>query len=127
METLPDRVSRALLILLGLATVLSAPPLTADRADLVPALYHLYVVLLLALALLVAAFVPAIRLPVVGAALVVKAGFVAIALSTATTPASVRHAELVVFAGLLGLAALLLKAWRREARWDGRAGGHMGA
>jgi hypothetical protein len=126
METLPDRVPRALLILMGLAMVFSVPPLAADGAQLVPALYHLYVVLLLALGLVVAAFVPAVRLPVVIAAVVVKTGFVAIALSTAA-PASVRYAELVVLAGLLGTAAVLLNDWRREARWDGRAGRRMGA
>ena len=127
METLPDRVPRALLILTGLAMALSAPPLAADSAHLVPALYHLYVVLLLALGLVVAAFVPALRLPVVGAAVVVKTGFVAIALSAAAAPASVRYTELAVLAGLLGTAAVLLNEWRREARWDGRSGRRMGA
>jgi hypothetical protein len=127
METLPDRVPRALLILMGLAMVFSVPPLAADGAQLVPALYHLYVVLLLALGLVVAAFVPPIRLPVVIAAVVVKTGFVAIALSATAAPASVRYAELAVLAGLLGTAAVLLNEWRREARWDGRSGRRMGA
>ena len=67
------------------------------------------------------------RLPVVGAALLVKGGFVAIALAAPGAPGLPLAVDLALLAGLLGTAALLLREWQREARWDGRTGGRMGA
>jgi hypothetical protein len=127
METLPERAVRALLIAIGVATATFVPPLAQDSAPSVPALYHQYVLLLLALTLAAAAFVPAMRFPAVGAAVVVKAGFVAIALAAPGAPGSSLYAELALLAGLLATAALLLREWQREARWDGRIRGRMGA
>jgi hypothetical protein len=125
METLSERATRALLMGMGLATALCIPSLAPAGANPVPVLYHQYVVGLLALALVAAAFLPAIRLAVVGTGVLVKAGFVAIAVAMPEAPALA--AEWALLAGLLGTGALLLREWLREARWDGAWRGRMGA
>lgn len=120
MDTLPERVARALLLAVGVLSLIAlwdAQP--SGGAALVPLLHQQFLSALLAAALIGTAHLRSIRLLVLAAALLSKLGFVAISLLTpgfAATPVVVL--DLIGIAALLGAGALLLRAERQQARWD---------
>ncbi|MBC7598809.1 MAG: hypothetical protein H7238_07290 [Polaromonas sp.] len=120
MDTLPERVARALLLAVGLLSLMTlwetAP---AGDAVLVSLLHQQFLSVLIAAALIGAVHFRGIQLPVLAAALLSKAGFIAISLLTpdlAVRP--VVYLDLIGIAALLGAGALLLRAKRHQARWD---------
>ncbi len=121
MDTLPERVARTLLLAVGLLSLITLWDSTpAVGSALVPLLHQQFLSALLALALISAVHLRALRLPVLAAALLSKLGFVAISLLTpgfAVTPLLVL--DLLGIAALLCAGALLLRAERQQARWDG--------
>ena len=121
MDTLPERVARTLLLAVGLLSLIALWDSTpAGGSALVPLLHQQFLSALLALALISAVHLRALRLPVLAAALLSKLGFVAISLLTpgfAATPLLVL--DLIGIAALLSAGALLLRAERQQARWDG--------
>ena len=121
MDTLPERVPRALLLAVGLLSLMTLWNTTpAGGAVLVSLLHQQFLSVLIAAALIGAVHFRVIQLPVLAAALLSKAGFVAIALLTpdlAVKP--VVYLDLIGMAALLCAGALLLRAERQQARWDG--------
>lgn len=120
MDTLPERVARALLLAIGLLSLIALwDTRPVDGAALVPLLHQQFLSALLAAALVSAVFVRAIRLPVLGAALLSKLGFVVISLSApGSSPSALLLLDLIGIAALLCAGALLLRAERQQARWD---------
>ena len=120
MDTLPERVARALLLAVGLLSLMTLwDTKPAGGAVLVPLLHQQFLSALIAAALIGAVHLRVIRLPVLAAALLSKAGFVAISLLTpdlAVEP--VVYLDLIGIAALLCSGALLLRAERQQARWD---------
>ena len=120
MDTLPERVARALLLAVGLLSLMTLWKITpAGDAVLVSLLHQQFLSVLIAAALIGAVHFRVIQLPVLAAALLSKAGFVAIALLTpdlAVKP--VVYLDLIGMAALLCAGALLLRAERQQARWD---------
>ena len=120
MDTLPERATRALLLTVGLLSLMTLWNTTpAGGAVLVSMLHQQFLSVLIAAALIGAVHFRGIQLPVLAAALLSKAGFVAIALLTpdlAVTP--VVYLDLIGMAALLCAGALLLRAERQQARWD---------
>ena len=120
MDTLPERVTRALLLTVGLLSLMTLWNTTpAGGAVLVSLLHQQFLSVLIAAALIGAVHFRVIQLPVLAAALLSKAGFVAIALLTpdlAVKP--VVYLDLIGMAALLCAGALLLRAERQQARWD---------
>ena len=120
MDTLPERATRALLLTVGLLSLMTLWNTTpAGGAVLVSLLHQQFLSVLIAAALIGAVHFRGIQLPVLAAALLSKAGFVAIALLTpdlAVTP--VVYLDLIGMAALLCTGALLLRAERQQARWD---------
>ena len=120
MDTLPERVPRALLLavgLLSLTTLWNTSP--AGGAVLVSLLHQQFLSAFIAAALIGAFHFRVIQLPVLAAALLSKTGFVAISLLTpdlAVKP--VVYLDLIGMAALLCAGALLLRAERQQARWD---------
>lgn len=127
MDTLPERVARALLLAAGLLSLIALwDTQPAGGAARVPLLHQQFLSALLATALIGTAHLRVIRLPVLVAALLSKAGFVAISLLTpgfAATPLVVL--DLIGIAVLLCAGALLLRAERQQARWDGPMRAHL--
>ena len=120
MDTLPERVARALLLAVGLQSLMTLWETTpAGDAVLVSLLHQQFLSVLIAAALIGAVHFRVIQLPVLAAALLSKAGFVAISLLTpdlAVRP--VVYLDLIGIAALLCAGALLLRAERQQARWD---------
>ena len=120
MDTLPERVARALLLTVGLLSLMTLWNTTpAGGAVLVSLLHQQFLSAVIAAALIGAVHFRVIQLPVLAAALLSKAGFVAIALLTpdlAVKP--VVYLDLIGMAALLCAGALLLRAERQQARWD---------
>ena len=120
MDTLPERVPRALLLAVGLLSLMTLWNTTpAGGAVLVSMLHQQFLSVLIAAALIGAVHFRVIQLPVLAAALLSKAGFVAIALLTpdlAVKP--VVYLDLIGMAALLCAGSLLLRAERQQARWD---------
>ena len=120
MDTLPERVARALLLAVGLLSLMTLWNTTpAGGAVLVSLLHQQFLSAVIAAALIGAVHFRVIQLPVLAAALLSKAGFVAIALLTpdlAVKP--VVYLDLIGMAALLCAGALLLRAERQQARWD---------
>ena len=120
MDTLPERVARALLLAVGLLSLMTLWNTTpAGGAVLVSLLHQQFLSAVIAAALIGAVHFRVIQLPVLAAALLSKAGFVAISLLTpdlAVKP--VVYLDLIGIAALLCAGALLLRAERQQARWD---------
>ncbi|MBX3589203.1 MAG: hypothetical protein KF796_21435 [Ramlibacter sp.] len=126
MSLLPERAAPALLVLAGLLTLLPLMPSAvaaraAPDAGLPLLLHWQFMMALLGAGLLVAAFVPALRVAVLSGALLSKAALVLLAL---TGPASAALQALAWVDGLaLGLVAaaglMFLHAALQQARWDG--------
>ena len=120
MDTLPERVARALLLAVGLLSLMTLWNTTpAGGAVLVSLLHQQFLRAVIAAALIGAVHFRVIQLPVLAAALLSKAGFVAIALlnpDLAVKP--VVYLDLIGMAALLCAGALLLRAERQQARWD---------
>lgn len=121
MDTLPERVARTLLLAVGLLSLITLWDTTpAGGAALVPLLHQQFLSALLAAALVSAVFARALRVPVLAAALLSKLGFVAISLLTPGLAAThLVVLDLIGIAALLCAGALLLRAERQQARWDG--------
>ena len=121
MDTLPERVARALLLAVGLLSLMTFWDTTpAGGAVLVPLLHQQFLSALIAAALIGAVQFRFIRLPVLAATLLSKTGFVAISLLTpdlAVKPGV--YLDLIGMAALLCAGGLLLRAERQQARWDG--------
>jgi peptidoglycan/LPS O-acetylase OafA/YrhL len=119
MHDTSHRTALALLVLSGLGTALWA---LADTAAGLPLERHRqFMVTLLGLGLVLAAFLPSLRLPAIAAAVLTKAGFVAIGLAAGTTvgaPAGLL-VELLLALALLVAGAVFLREERQEARWNG--------
>ena len=120
MDTLPERVASALLLTVGLLSLMTLWNTTpAGGAVLVSLLHQQFLSALIAAALIGAVHFRVIQLPVLAAALLSKTGFVAISLLTpdlAVKP--VVYLDLMGMAALLCAGALLLRAERQQARWD---------
>jgi hypothetical protein len=108
-----------LLVLSGLGTALWG---LADTAAGLPLERHRqFMVTLLGLGLVLAAFLPSLRLPAIAAAVLTKAGFVAIGLAAGSAvgaPAGLL-VELALALALLVAGAVFLREERQEARWNG--------
>lgn len=119
MHDTSHRTALALLVLSGLGTALWA---LADTAAGLPLERHRqFMVTLLGLGLVLAAFLPSLRLPAIAAAVLTKAGFVAIGLAAGTAvgaPAGLL-VELALALALLVAGAVFLREERQEARWNG--------
>jgi peptidoglycan/LPS O-acetylase OafA/YrhL len=119
MHDTSHRTALALLVLSGLGTALWA---LADTAAGLPLERHRqFMVTLLGLGLVLAAFLPSLRLPAIAAAVLTKAGFVAIGLAAGATvgaPAGLL-VELLLALALLVAGAVFLREERQEARWNG--------
>lgn len=116
------RAAVAGLLIAGVLT--AASPLAQSGAALTLAdalwplvMYGQLLVGVLGAGLVLAAFVPQLRLAMVGAAIVSKAGFLAIAVSGGVSAGQWFEALLLVL--LLGVATVLSLDALRQARWDG--------
>ena len=120
MDTLPERVARALLLAVGLLSLMTLWETTrAGDAALVSLLHQHFLSALIAAALIGAVHFRVIQLAVLAAALLSKAGFVAISLLTPDVAVEpVVYLDLIGIAALLCSGALLLRAERQQARWD---------
>lgn len=122
MDTFPERIARAILLAVGVSAVLLLLALPApDGAAMPLLLHHQFLITLLAVALIGAAFIRTIRPGVVAAGLLSQAGFVGIALLTPGFIATdAFYLNLTGMAALLCAGLLLMQTARRQARWDGR-------
>jgi hypothetical protein len=121
MNDLAHRIALVLLVAAGCATVVLQWPAPAASGGLAAMLLHRQFMLgLLGAALVLAAFWPMLRLPALAAAILSKAGFVALALLAADAPQyPVALLEGVLAALLAVSAGVFLHEARREARWNG--------
>lgn len=119
MHDTSHRTALTLLVLSGLGTALWG---LADTAAGLPLEKHRqFMVTLLGLGLVLAAFVPSLRLPAIAAAVLTKAGFVAIGLAAGAVVGAPEGlvVEVVLALALLGAGAVFLREERQEARWNG--------
>jgi hypothetical protein len=116
MEELQHRLAIAALALGGLATL----ALSWDPASpALPLVMHRQVMTaLLGGGLLLSLFLPALRLPAVGAAVLSKAAWVVLLLVASTAASPLAHLEAVLALLLAGAGAVFFHEMRREARWD---------
>lgn len=127
MDSLAERSALAALVVAGAATALPPALVLTGIAWTNPfaiSLMHSQVlVALLGMALVAAAFMPRLRLPVIGAAALSKAAFFAVALAA---PASRQgpslflsvHAEIFAVAALVAAGTYFWRMAVRETRWD---------
>jgi hypothetical protein len=114
------KTALALLAACGAATVIAG---TAVAGSDLPLVWHRqFMVTLLGLALVLAAWLPALRLPAIAAGLLVKSGALAIALASGTTLGLAYGMEALGVAALAVTGAIFLHESRTEARWDGVLG-----
>ena len=130
MHDLSHRAAIALLVVCGLLTallpaaVVHALPLGAG-GELVPPLvlqHWQFMTGLLGAGLVLAAFWPSLRLPAIGAAILSKAAFAAIAVlagPAGSGPLLAVAVELAWAALLLAAGAVFLREARQDARWHG--------
>lgn len=122
MHDTTHRTALVLLVLSGLGTTLWG---LADTAAGLPLERHRqFMVTLLGLGLMLSAFLPSLRLPAIAAAVLTKAGFVAIGLGAGVVigaPAGL-VVEMVLALALLVAGAVFLREERQEARWNGALG-----
>jgi hypothetical protein len=123
MHDLPHRAALAVLVLAGCLTGLS--PLASGglhdtQFPALLALWHRQLLLgVLGAGLVLAVVVPALRPAALGAAILSKAGYLAIWLATAAPLTASQWLEAGLLALLLGASAVFgAEAWR-QARWDG--------
>ena len=116
MEELQHRLAIAALALGGLATlVLSWDPVSPA----LPLVVHRQVMTaLLGGGLLLSLFLPALRLPAVGAAVLSKAAWVVLLLITSPVAPAIAHVEAVLALLLAAAGAVFFHETRREALWD---------
>lgn len=116
MEELQHRLAIAALALGGLATlVLSWDP----ASPALPLVLHRQVMTaLLGGGLLLSLFVPALRLPAVGAAVLTKAAWVVLLLIASPVAPALAHVEAVLALLLAAAGAVFFHEMRREALWD---------
>lgn len=124
MHDSPYRFAVALLLLAGgsaLALSLSAAAglPASGPADAVVAWHRHLLAVMIGAGLLVAAFVPGIRLAAVAMAIMEKTSFLAVSLAAGSGLDVRQGLEAVVLVALLALMALLAHLARREARWEG--------
>lgn len=115
---MPDflqKLAAALLLATGIAT-LSGLALASPTEATVAALHQQSMLALLGAALVVAPSVPSLQLPVVGAGVLSKVAFLAVADPAAT---ALFRAEAAQVLALLAAGAILVSEARREARWNG--------
>jgi hypothetical protein len=112
------------LLVTGLLTALS--PWLVPAHPVVPAdalwpmlLQGQLLVVVLGAGLLLASFLPQLRLAMVGAAIVSKAGFLAATLPQRSLAAPVQAFEAALLVLLLAAAAVLSLQALQQARWDG--------
>jgi hypothetical protein len=114
------KTALALLIACGLATVATGAAAAGIHEPLV--WHRQFIVITLGMALVLAAWRPALRLPVIAAALLVKSGALAIGLASGIPLGLAFGAEAAGVAALTLAGAVLLHESRMEARWDGVLG-----
>ena len=116
MEELQHRLAIAALALGGLATlVLSWDP----ASPALPLVMHRQVMTaLLGGGLLLSLFVPALRLPAIGAAVLSKTAWVVLLLVSLPAAGPLAHLEAVLALLLAGAGAVFFHEMRREALWD---------
>jgi hypothetical protein len=129
MHDLLHRAAIALLLTGGLLTTLAslenvhASRSVADAAGALPLLltqHWGFVMGLLGAGLVLAVFLPSIRLPLIGAAVLSKAALIAIAsMPGAVDQLPGRLIEVACVALLLAAGAVFLREARQEARWNG--------
>ncbi|MBX3654778.1 MAG: hypothetical protein KF686_11395 [Ramlibacter sp.] len=126
MNLVSERAAPALLILAGLLTLLpllpsatAAPPAPAGGMPLI--LHWQFMVALLGAGLLVAAFVPALRLAVLSGALLSKGALVLLAVVGPASAAlrSLAWVDGVAFALVAVAGLLFVQAALQQARWEG--------
>lgn len=114
------RTALALLAVCGAATVVAGVAAAGSDQPLV--WHRQFMVTLLGLALVLAVWLPALRLPAVAAGLLVKSGALAIAVASGTTLGPAFGMEALGIAALAVAGGILLHESRMEARWDGVLG-----
>lgn len=120
MHDAAHRTALFLLVATGLGTAVAGLAGTGIDQPLVA--HRQFMVTLLGLGLVLAAWLRALRLPVIAAALLVKAGALAIGLASGTPVGLALGAELACVAALGMAGAVFLHEMRMEARWDGVLG-----
>jgi|GEM_PF-4722557 len=124
MHDFSHRVALATLLLVGLVTALSPLSVSATAAagagSLEPAvLQGQLLVALVGLGLVLALFMPQLRVAAVGAAIVSKAGFLAITAPQAAPAGAGFWLEAAQLLLLLAAAGILAGEARQDARWEG--------
>jgi hypothetical protein len=118
MPEFAPRAAVAGLVLAGLGTFLSAS--LAPTAPDLPAQYLQLLTSALGLFLLLAALVPALRLPVVAVGVLAKLGFVAAWIAVDGSWTSWQPAlEVLLLALLSATGAIFLLEARQQSRWEG--------
>ena len=129
MDTCSETVARSSLLAASASLLLLLLTLPSPQGVASPLLlHHQFLIGLLALALLGAVRLPALRPAVLAAGLLCQGGWVGallLAPGAGTTPAW--SLSLAGLAALLCAAALSLHAARRQARWEGRSRQARGA
>lgn len=131
MHDILHRIATASLLVCGVLTTIGsvesidASRSVADAAGAVPLLlmqHWGFMMGLLGVGLLLATVLPSLRLPAVGAAVLSKMAFAAIALTSGAADAGGLPAvlfELAMLTLLLSAGAVFLREARQEARWHG--------
>jgi hypothetical protein len=117
MHDLVHRFALGLLFLCGLGTALAG--VAAAGIDQPLVWHRQFMVVLVGAALLLAVWRPALRLPAIAAALLVKAGALAIGWASGVPLGVAPGAEIVGLTALALAGAVFLHEARMEARWDG--------
>ena len=129
MNDLSHRLALAALVISGLLT--AGMPWAAPEAAAMPLVLHRQImVALLGLGLVLAAFVPSLRLPAIAAAVLSKSSYVVLgvlAVQPRAPGASALATEAILCLALLSAGAIFLRTARQEARWDGMLPLHPGA
>jgi hypothetical protein len=120
MHDTAHRTALALLVLSGLGTALAA--LVGTEPDQPLVWHRQFMVALLGIGLVLAAVLPALRLPVIAAALLVKASALAIGLASGAPLGLTLAAEICGLVALLAAGAVFVHEARVEARWNGVLG-----
>lgn len=111
------KTALALLAVCGVATALTG--LAAAGGDQPLVWHRQFMVTSLGLALILAAWLPALRLPAIGAAVLAKVGAVGIGIASGAALGAGLAAELASGMALAMAGAVFLHEMRMEARWDG--------
>jgi hypothetical protein len=117
MYDLFHRLALAVLLVVGLATLAAVGHLQA--AATLAAQHRQVMLAMLAGALILAPWLPLLRIPAAAAGILAKAALLALAWASGDNPSAAFAPDALQVVALLAAAAILLVQSRQEARWNG--------